>query len=210
MKSRRTIVYIDGYNLYHSIDDLKDDSLKWLDLRKLAESMLRDDEHLHQVIYFTAFATHYPGAYKRHRAYVAALKEERVKVVLGQFKKKFPKCNVCQARYQTHEEKETDVNIAIHLIRDTLQDTFDRAIIVSADTDMRSAVQMARNLSGTKLIDVVAPPGRKKYARQLEPLFELTRGRIKSCRLKDKYQSGGDTVTSVPAKYQEPKPSGNI
>ena len=202
MPDKRAIVYIDGYNLYHAIDDLKDDSLKWLDLRKLAESMLRDGEILHQVIYFTAYATHFPDAYKRHRAYVEALKEERVKVVFGKFKKKFPRCSACKARYPAHEEKETDVNIAIHLVRDTLQDSFDRAIIVSADTDMKSAVEMARGLSGTKLIDVVAPPGRKKFARQLNPLFELTKGRIAECRLKSKYQRGGEIVCEVPTKYR--------
>lgn len=206
MKSKRTIVYIDGYNLYHAIDDLNDDSLKWLDLKALAESMLREGEHLHQVIYFSAYATHYPGAYKRHRAYVAALKEEGVKVVLGQFKKKFPKCGVCRAKYVSHEEKETDVNIAIHLIRDTLQDTFDRAIIISADTDMRSAVAMARGLSGTKLIDVVAPPKRKKFARELKPLFEITKGRIKSFRLKESYRNGSKMIAEVPVKYQKQHP----
>lgn len=139
------------------------------------------------------------------RTSATVLKQEHVKIVLGQFKKKFPKCNVCQARYSTHEEKETDANIAIHLIRDTLQDSFDRAIIVSADTDMRSAVEMARGLSGTKLIDVVAPPGRKKYARQLKPLFEITPGRIRSARLNDKYQDGGVTVAEVPGKYRQSK-----
>lgn len=205
MKSKRTIVYIDGYNLYHAIDDLKDDSLKWLNLYKLANSMLREGEHLHQVIYFSAFATHYPGAYKRHRQYVAALKEENVKVVMGQFKKKFPKCNVCQARYATHEEKETDVNIAIHLVRDTLQDSFDRAIVVSADTDMKSAIQMARVLSATKLIDVVSPPGRGKYAKQLGPLFEITRGRIKACRLEERYYRDGKLISEMPVKYSIPK-----
>lgn len=203
MKTKRTIVYIDGYNLYHAIDDLKDDSLKWVNLRALANGMLRDNEKLHQVIYFSAYATHYPDAYKRHRSYVAALREEGVKVVLGQFKKKFPKCGACGARYPTHEEKETDVNIAIHLIRDTLQDTFDRAIIVSADTDMRSAVEMARSLSATKLIDVVAPPGRRKYAKHLDPLFEITKGRLASARLKESYTRDGQVIAAAPQKYRK-------
>lgn len=202
MKLKRTIVYFDGYNLYHAVDDLRDDSLKWLDLRALAQSMLRDDERLDQVLYFTAYATHYPGAYRRHRQYVAALKAEGVQVVLGQFKKKFPKCNVCQARYRTHEEKETDVNIAIHLVRDTLQEAFERAIVVSADTDMRSAVSMARSLGGEKLIDVVAPPGRGKYARHLKPLFELTAGRLRKCRLREVYRSGGKVIAEAPLKYR--------
>ena len=179
MTKKRTIVYIDGYNLYHAIDDLHDDSLKWLNLHGLAESMLRPDESLHKVVYFTAYATHIPPAYTRHKAYVAALKAEGVSVCFGQFKQKFRKCKLCQGKYITHEEKETDVNIAIHLIRDTLQDSFDRAILVTADTDMKSAAEMARSLNGTKRIDFVAPPGRRKYARDLAPLFELTKGRIR-------------------------------
>lgn len=206
MPTKRTIVYIDGYNLYHAIDDLKDDSLKWLDLKKLANSLLRDDEHLHQVIYFSAYATHYAGAYKRHRQYVAALKHVGVKVVLGQFKKKFPKCNVCHAHYQTHEEKETDVNIAIHLIRDTMQDSYDRAIIISADTDMRSAVEMARGLNGAKRIDIVAPPKRRNRAHSLKPIYEIPRGKLIACRLDDVYRDGETLVATVPVKYQKPTP----
>jgi hypothetical protein len=168
--------------------------------------MLRPDEILHQVIYFSAYATHIPDAYKRHRAYVAALKEEGVVVVLGQFKKKFVNCRICRAKYQTHEEKETDVNIAMHLVRDTLQDSFDRAIVVSADTDMRSAVEMSRTLSGTKLIDVVAPPGRRKFARHMKPLFEITKGRIAKARLKEKYTKSGSLVAEVPTKYRKAAP----
>jgi hypothetical protein len=31
---RRVIVHIDGFNLYHAIDDLRKPWLKWLDLRR--------------------------------------------------------------------------------------------------------------------------------------------------------------------------------
>jgi hypothetical protein len=37
----RVITYIDGFNLYHAVDDLKDQSLKWLDLWALSASLLR-------------------------------------------------------------------------------------------------------------------------------------------------------------------------
>lgn len=33
---RKVICFIDGFNLYHAIDNLNQNQLKWLDLRKLA------------------------------------------------------------------------------------------------------------------------------------------------------------------------------
>ncbi|KAF0114027.1 MAG: hypothetical protein FD150_1755 [Rhodobacteraceae bacterium] len=201
---KRVSVYVDGFNLYHALDELHDDSLKWLCLRRLSESIIRGDEQLRSVKYFSAFATWMPDSMLRHRAYVEALKCEGVKFIEGNFKKKFLKCKVCGAQYHTHEEKETDVNIAIHLIKDTFLNEFDRAIVISADTDMASAVAMARQLSGTKRIDVVCPPGRFSRARSLNPLFELPKGKIKAARLADKYVTGTGTSVSVPAKYRLP------
>jgi uncharacterized LabA/DUF88 family protein len=201
---KRVNVYVDGFNLYHALDELHDDSLKWLCLRRLSESIIRGDEQLRSVKYFSAFATWMPDSMLRHRAYVEALKCEGVKFIEGNFKKKFLKCKVCGAQYHTHEEKETDVNIAIHLIKDTFLNEFDRAIVISADTDMASAVAMARQLSGTKRIDVVCPPGRFSRARSLNPLFELPKGKIKAARLADKYVTGTGTSVSVPAKYRLP------
>ncbi len=70
---KRVSVYVDGFNLYHALDELHDDSLKWLCLRRLSESIIRGDEQLKSVKYFSAFATWMPDAMLRHRAYVEAL-----------------------------------------------------------------------------------------------------------------------------------------
>ncbi|VDS07906.1 6-hydroxy-3-succinoylpyridine 3-monooxygenase HspA [Paracoccus haematequi] len=201
---KRTIVYVDGFNLYHALDELRDDSLKWLCLRRLSESFLRHDEELKQVKYFSAYATWMPDAHARHRDYVQALMAEGVKFVEGNFKKKSLKCRTCSSQYWTHEEKETDVNIAIHLVRDTLQDSYDRAIIISADTDMCSAIDMARQLSGTKQVDVIAPPGRFARSRSLKPLLEIQKGRLKKCRLNETYDLGKGKTVSAPVKYRLP------
>lgn len=201
---RRVVVYVDGFNLYHALDELRDDSLKWLCLRRLSESILRPDEALRTVKYFSAYATWLPDAMLRHRAYVQALQCEGVKFIEGKFKKKFLRCKICKAQYQTHEEKETDVNIGIHLIRDTFENIFDRAIVISADTDMDSAIAMARSIAGTKQVDVVCPPGRFARARSLKPLFELQKGKIRAARLDDSYTLGGGRVVTVPAKYKLP------
>lgn len=201
---RRVIVYVDGFNLYHALDDLKDDSLKWLCLRRLAESMISEREELSSVKYFSAYATWIPDAYLRHRTYVQALQAEGVKFIQGKFKKKYVKCKVCRAQYHTHEEKETDVNIGIHLIRDTFEDRFDRALVISADTDMRSAIEMARNIAGSKSIDVVSPPGRMQRSKSLKPLFQITKGKIRNARLEEVYNIGGGKSVTMPAKYRLP------
>ena len=46
-----TNVYIDGFNLYYRA--LKDTPFRWLDLRKLAETVFPQDD-IHRVCYFTA------------------------------------------------------------------------------------------------------------------------------------------------------------
>ena len=127
---RRVFVYIDGFNFYHAIDHLGKDWLKWVNLRKLAELIVGSNETVYAVRYFSAYATWHKSGYERHRAYVSALKEEGVSVILGSFKEKFKDCPQCSHRIKTHEEKETDVNIGIHLVADTLLDKFDRALIV--------------------------------------------------------------------------------
>ena len=66
----RIIAYIDGFNLYHAIDDIgKPDPrkpnatakrrphLKWLNLWSLCESIAGDNETVIEVNYFSAYAT---------------------------------------------------------------------------------------------------------------------------------------------------------
>ena len=53
-----TTLYIDGFNLYYSA--LKDTPLRWLDLRKLAETLFPQDA-IHRFCYFTARLDARPG-----------------------------------------------------------------------------------------------------------------------------------------------------
>jgi hypothetical protein len=45
----RVACYLDGFNLYHAIDDLQKPHLKWVDLEALAQSICRGDETLVKV-----------------------------------------------------------------------------------------------------------------------------------------------------------------
>ena len=83
----RTALFVDGFNLYHSIDELRDDRLKWLSLWALGERIInRRSEVLVHCEYFSAFANHlqnrYPDVIQRHQTYVAALRATGVIVTL--------------------------------------------------------------------------------------------------------------------------------
>lgn len=199
----RTIVYFDGFNFYHALDDLGENHLKWVDLWALSETLLRGDQQLVGVKYFTAYATWRPSSYRRHQRYVAALEARGVTPIIGRFKRKTVRCHACRQSYVTHEEKETDVNIGVHLIADVLTDRVDRALVVSADTDLNSAVALARSEAPGKRIDLVAPPAR--MGRNSAALFEITMGRIRSSLLPERIATLDGRTIQRPTEYDPPR-----
>ena len=102
---KRTIAYVDGFNLYHAIDDLRRPELKWLDLKALATSLARESEVVVEVNYFSAYAAWRPQPYQRHIEYVKALEHVGVNCLMGHFKSKQRTCRSCGAIWIQHEEK---------------------------------------------------------------------------------------------------------
>ena len=82
-----TNVYIDGFNLYYRA--LKDTPFRWLDLRKLAETLFPQD-NIHRVCYFTARLDARPGnpnQPRRQLIYLRALSMlPRFEVYYGAFR----------------------------------------------------------------------------------------------------------------------------
>ncbi len=198
----RVNVYIDGFNFYHAIDDLGDDKLKWINLKLLSENILNKYQILATVKYFSAYTTWRPDAYKRHRDYVAANEAQGVEVIMGRFKAKEVRCQAnCKNLFWTHEEKETDVNIGAHLIADTLQNNFDTALVITADTDLAAVIKLAQTLcNNQKRIYAVAPPGRMSRSRELNHLFEITKGKIRKSQLPNSVLTTKGLI-SIPNKY---------
>lgn len=200
----RVIVYVDGFNLYHALDDMAEPHVKWVDLWSLSEKLLRRNQKLVAVKYFTAYATWREQSYRRHQRYVQALAARAVTPIVGRFKEKRVRCQAsCKEEYVTHEEKETDVNIGVHLMADALNDRFDRALVVSADTDLNAAVAFTRKEAAQKRIDIVAPPGRMN--RNRKALFAITKGKIRASLLPETIHSKTGQLISRPQKYAPPK-----
>ncbi len=177
MKRDRVISLIDGFNLYHAILKFNDQSLKWLDLRKLSQEFLHPTrEELTQVIYFSTIVTHLDkDARIRQKTYLQALKLTGVKTVLGQFKEKDRKCPECMFQYLGHEEKETDVNIALTLIDLAYQDAYDRALLITNDSDQVPSIRKVIERFPEKEITILIPP----LTRECNELIQVASDKAK-------------------------------
>ncbi len=157
---KKTIVYIDGYNLYYGL--LKDTpSAKWLDVRALVTSMFKQEHELHAVKLFTARVRTYPhdvAAEERQKIYLQALSAVGgVEIVEGFYSKKkvwLPhvneKCKVCNeahagmARVVKLEEKRSDVNLAVSALVDAVRTDADCFVLVTGDSDQAGTVHALR------------------------------------------------------------------
>jgi uncharacterized LabA/DUF88 family protein len=201
--------YGDGFNLYHAVHDLRKNHLKWLDLRALAGSLCRPREELVKVAYFSAYATWLADAYARHRQYVAALRHLGVECHIARFSEKSASCNNCGAKWKRHEEKETDVHFSLTLVEDAIDDVFDRAIIISADSDLVPAVRVVRRRLPGKEVFLATPPGRHAHARDLLKAcnsgINITAGRVANCLLPEAIMDAeGNVVARRPEDYDPP------
>lgn len=198
---RRTIVYVDGFNLYHAIDKLGLPELKWLDLRTLADGLLRPGEVLSAVKYFSAFATWRPS-HTKHRVYVEALRTRGVDVILGQFKEKPRRCPQCSFKWATHEEKETDVHIAVQMVADALTGSAERLILISADTDLVPPIKTIARFAPHCEVFVATPPGRYAICRALRPKLEIREARLRQALLPPIVDVGNGRHIECPPEWR--------
>jgi len=218
MPQKRVACYIDGFNLYHSIDSLYPvyqpnrgvvHSFKWLNLWSLTSAFVQSStEEMVDVFYFTALARWLHQPRKRHEAFIRANQFYGVNVVLGHFKEKPDCCKRCGAKWKAHEEKQSDVNIASYLIHHAHLDRFDKALIMSADSDLCPAIQLILDDLPHKEIAILVPPNRYRITRELRgivPAFKIKQKHLKNNRLPATITSAeGDVVAARPAKYSSP------
>jgi uncharacterized LabA/DUF88 family protein len=162
----RVIAYVDGFNLYHGLRERFGRQLHWLDLEALAASLLRPDQRLLGVRYFTARVRDQQRSADRQQKYLAALAAHSAKleIVEGRFQERMIVCSTCGARRRSFEEKESDVNLAVAMVRDALLDRFDSALLISADADLVPAIIEIRRLGRGKRVVVAFPPRRRSDA----------------------------------------------
>jgi uncharacterized LabA/DUF88 family protein len=157
----RVIAFVDGFNLYHSLaDNPAYNKYKWLNIRKLLEVYVPAKE-LKEIHYFTALTTWNLEKVTRHRILIRALEHVGANIVYGEFRRRDRFCPTCKKQYVAHEEKQTDVNIAIHLFRLAIEDRYDTALIISGDSDLIPSIKAVKATFPSKKIGVLIPIGRR-------------------------------------------------
>ena len=169
---RRAIFFIDGFNLYHSLDNNSAfRKYKWLNLWNFCERLLLPNDKLTDVLYFTAYTHWNPSRQARHHTYVTINKHQGCKVIFGHFQERArismalcaPPCtypsgkHYCGKKYLAHEEKMTDVNIAVNILKACVQGKCDAVYLLSGDNDLVPALEVARELCPAIRIRVVLP-----------------------------------------------------
>ncbi|MGH6651862.1 MAG: NYN domain-containing protein [Sphingopyxis sp.] len=158
----RGAVYIDAFNLYHAIDDLNLNYLKWCNLWRLSESIMKGHaKPLVKVVWCTAYRSGNTGAKARHRALKLALDHCGVQCEFGHEVMEPAGCRACGANWDIPREKATDINLALAAFQDAVDNVYDAAFIVTADTDQAATFSFIKKRFPTKRLYTVTPPGRQ-------------------------------------------------
>jgi len=173
----RTIVYIDGFYLYYRL--LKDKpASKWINPKALAEAVLNPQHVITRATYYTARISSQPhnlDAPVRQALSLRALSSvPEIAVHEGTFMTRKPWMRLStppRAKPDTYvwnqqapavvrvikrEEKGSDVNLGVHLVRDALTNAFDVAVVLPNDSDLVEPVRIAVQDAGKRVFLLVA------------------------------------------------------
>jgi uncharacterized LabA/DUF88 family protein len=163
IKKERVIVYIDGFNLYFGMTE-SFQGVKWLDVELLAKNLLKEGQDLIKVKYFTSMVSNNPPKEKRQRDYLSALQTTGTEIIYGHYKSKIKSCKKCHHTWNDNEEKMTDVNIAVEMLKDAMENNFDMAMLISGDSDLVPPIHAIHQKFSEKRVCVAFPPNRSNVS----------------------------------------------
>ena len=144
----------------------------------------RSGQDLTGVRYFTSRLIKNSKDKYEQEIYLQAVQARGAEIVLGRFEVHQVRCHQCGSVRMAAEEKQTDVNIAVRLLTDAHRDLYDRAVLLSADSDLlRPVLEVPRLFPGKRVV-VGFPPGRASYPlRRRAPTFQVTKPTVRSSLL---------------------------
>lgn len=190
MEPERVIAYIDGYNLYFGLRAAGWRKYLWLNLQVLVRNLLKPNQELILTKYFTA---------------IDALRTlDNFEIFFGQFQANPRRCRKCGHNENVSQEKMTDVNIAVEMMKDAFQNSFDTALLISGDGDLTAPVAAVKNLFPSKRIIIAFPPQRKSYRlqEQAHGSFIIGRNNIAKSLFPQEVVSSGGHVLRRPEEWQ--------
>jgi uncharacterized LabA/DUF88 family protein len=216
----RTIVYIDGFNLYYRA--LKGTAHKWLDIEAMSKAALPAHCIIERVNYYTARISGRvdPTAPRRQHAYLRALSTlPKVAIHYGNFLVSQKWAGLVQppdfrpsialppgaapqvAYVWKTEEKGSDVNLGVHLVRDAFKGAFEHAAVLTNDTDLVEPIRIVTGELGlpVTLLTPIARPATSlanvaSHIRHIQPY-------IGPCQLPDTIPLAGKKPITKPVEW---------
>lgn len=212
----RIAFLIDGFNLYHALDyspvhqrpwinPHRYKKYKWLDLTALCKNYVLDKgDAIESIWYFTALAYWRPDKVARHQIYIRGLEAQGINVVYGEFKERTRHCNTCNRDFQTHEEKQTDVNIAVAMVTLAAADFCDKIILISGDTDVLPAIDMVQKFYEGKQVGVVVPIGKasESLKKAADFHYRMRESHLKRSQFGDPHTLPDGSLLSRPSNWK--------
>jgi uncharacterized LabA/DUF88 family protein len=203
---QRVMAFVDGFNLYYGLKEKHGRKYLWLDLQTLVTSLLKPYQQLVGIKYFTARVRNDPGGEQRQSDYLDALSTHcnQVDVIAGRYQEKSRSCRSCGASWIVYEEKETDVSIAIALLEHGVNDEYDVALILSADSDLCPAVRALGRLCPKKLVVAAFPPKRVSgdLRRAAHAAFTIGDAKVRQALLPESVTSTTGQVYARPPRWR--------
>ncbi len=150
--------YIDGFNFYYGLKSKRWRKYYWLNIVKFCELFLKDYQVLNEVYYFTAIPKQNRKKDRQDLLFSANKLNPKFKLVFGKFLMK--KVRFGGKEYTTFEEKQTDVNIAVEMIRNVIKSKVDTSVLISGDSDLLPPINLIRELDSDHKVYVYFPPNR--------------------------------------------------
>ena len=161
----RVTFYVDGFNFYYGLRTQMNVCKSWyqaywIDMVKLFEQFLSEEQELVKVIYFTASPLS-PDKSSRQSAFLNAnrvLNKGRFEIVRGKYLIKYINCPNCNYAISRPEEKKTDVNISVRMMGDCVQNLTDTIVLVSGDSDLLPPIEFIQKNYPQKKVRAFFPP----------------------------------------------------
>jgi len=170
-------------------------------------NLLKPQQTLVQVKYFTSRTRNDPPKEHRQSTYIDALQTlppADFRIFCGKYQGETRTCRSCGAAYQTHNEKMTDVNIAVEMMSDAFQDRFDTALLISADSDLTAPVATTLRLFPSKRVVAAFPPARSSedLKRVVSAYFTIGHGPLAKSVFPEHVQRADGFVPKRPPSWR--------
>lgn len=212
----KSIAYVDGFNLfYRALDRRKATGfqLKWLDLMALLRMMLARNDIV-KIKYFTAPVDPRPSDPLkpfRQQIYWRALSTipnlEIIKGIHRSRLKTVPSApgSVDQppfVRVIESVEKNSDVNLASHLIYDGCTDAYDCAVLISSDSDQITPLRMVKHSMHKKVIILYPTPALyPELKNSADFCMEIRQKHLLACQFPNTLRDAQGTIR-IPKEWE--------